>query len=111
MKIRDVALDLARFSLSALLLHAAAAPEPALAAFELRDASPEALGTASTDGARIPFLDEPEFSGGWGLGGSRASIFGAEGLDWSQLDAVVHAGPHAVRLAWTDLSAPGARES
>ena len=65
------------------LLLAVAAPGAARAAFELRDAAPMALGAVSPDGASLPFDSSSAGGSGlsWRAGGSRASLFEAEGLD------------------------------
>jgi len=114
-------------AVAAFLLWSAAAPTPlAWGAFELRDASPDALGTASTDGAWHPFDDasgpvlsaDPGDSASagitgisWRAGATRASPFGADALSLNQLDFSLQRNTHALRLEYAALSGPGTGES
>src|SRR5205809_5401507 len=95
------------------LLLATAAPGAARAAFELRDAAPMALGAVSPDGASLPFDSSSAGGSGlsWRAGGSRASLFEAEGLEQSQLDLELGFSAVALRLGYLSLSGPGSRES
>src|SRR5882672_3443080 len=78
------------------------------AAFELRDASPSALGSASLDRAA-----EPLFAGDLGtetaLEVSRALLFDAEGLHADRIAARIERGSLAADLAWGAVSSPAAR--
>jgi len=108
----------------AALLLASAAPAPGHAAFELRDAGPAFLGAVSTDGAWLPLYPEPSFAPGgngdssraetpatWRVGGSRASLFDADGLTLDQVDLSLSQRSRAARFDYVALSGPGARES
>ncbi len=94
--------------IAALLLWRALLPTPARAAFELRDASPAALGHVSTDGAWFPFEEE---GGGWRGGMSRASLYDADGLTHTELDAALCGSRYVCAADYVTTVSPGARES
>jgi len=96
--------------LGALLLLRVLHPAPALAAFELRDASPLALGRASTDGAWFP-PGEEEGAEGWSAGACRAALYAADGLSHDQLDAAFAGSRFTARIGCMAVSGPGSRES
>ena len=96
-------------ALAALLLLGALLPTPARAAFELRDGGPLALGRASTDGAWLPF--EGEEDQGWRAGLSRTSLYDADGLTHTELDAALGRSGFAGRVDYVVTASPGARQS
>ena len=67
-------------AVGALRLILIAAAAPARAAFDLRQAVPEALGAVSSDLAFDPLEDRPPGAGGAIAEGSHASLFGVPGL-------------------------------
>jgi hypothetical protein len=90
----------------------AAAPRPALAAFEVRDASPMALGAVSMD------LDEAAHPGrrtlvpgGLELGASHATLFDVEGLTAEQGWIVRNGRGAGAALSVCQVGPPGARET
>jgi hypothetical protein len=85
-------------------------PEGAIAAFELCDASPAALGAVSMDREARGFFDEGDARPGFGLVASHASLYGVEGLGSEQAVASFHSGSLGVGLAHTQTGAPGLRE-
>jgi len=84
----------------------------ARAAFEVRDASPLALGTVSMD-------IDPEMLGtaddaderGWRVGASHASLYQVDGLAADQASARLACGGIAAALEWSQAGQPGARET
>jgi hypothetical protein len=90
----------------AIALAAIAFPALAGAAFDVRDASPAALGAASLDIAASPFFE----TGGLAASASHASLYQAEGLTSER--ATVAFGGRATRASatWNQLGFPGARE-
>jgi len=78
----------------------------ALAAFEVRDATPAALGAASLDLASDPFFT----SAGYSASTSHTTLYQSDGLT-SERAAVAFAGRSARLVAtWNQLGFPGARE-
>jgi len=90
----------------ALALTTAAVPAGALAAFEVRDTSPAALGAASVDVAAGPFFERT----GLAASASHATLYQADGLTSER--ATVAFGGRAARVSaiWNQLGFPGARE-
>lgn len=84
-------------------------PSLAHAAFELRDASPGALGAVSTDLDPEPMLD-PSAGDGWRLSASHAALFQVEGLTAEQASAIYAANPGFVGISFAQLGVPGERE-
>lgn len=83
-----------------------AVASPARAAFEVRDATPAALGAASLDLAPSPFFD----SAGFAASASHATLYQSEGLT-SERAAVTFGGSRArASASWNQLGFPGARE-
>lgn len=93
----------------ASLLAFGAAPGETRAAFELRDASPAALGAVSMDRDAREFFDD-EARRGFGLEGSHASLYGVEGLGSEQMRATFRSGSLGLDLAHAQTGAPGLRE-
>lgn len=89
-----------------IALAAIAFPALARAAFEVRDASPAALGAASLDIAAGPFFER----GGLAASASHASLYQADGLTSER--ATIAFGGRAARVSatWNQLGFPGARE-
>ena len=93
----------------AVALLAALAPAPAArAAFEVRDASPAALGAASLDIAAPP-LFEPARTG-LAASVTHASLYQAEGLTNERASLAVALGGLRASASWNQLGFPGARE-
>ena len=90
----------------ALALTTAAVPAGALAAFEVRDTSPAALGAASVDVAAGPFFERT----GLAASASHATLYQADGLTSER--ATIAFGGRAARVSatWNQLGFPGARE-
>ncbi|MGH7681723.1 MAG: hypothetical protein ACRENN_07015 [Candidatus Eiseniibacteriota bacterium] len=85
---------------------------PAIAAFEVRDASPSALGTVSMD-IDPEILDASDDSDGrgWRVGASHASLYQVEGLAADQASARLERSGIVAALAWSQAGQPGARET
>ena len=96
--------------IGAFLVSAALCPGGALAAFELCDASPGALGAVSMDREARGFFDERAARRGLGLAASHASLYGVEGLGSEQAVASFHSGALGFDLAHAQTGAPGLRE-
>ncbi|HET9251689.1 MAG TPA: hypothetical protein VFP58_06190 [Candidatus Eisenbacteria bacterium] len=92
-----------------LLVSLAATPSMALGAFELRDASPVALGSVSMDREARGFFDEVPRRG-FGFVASHASLHGVEGLASEQARASLDSGALGIDLAHAQTGAPGLRE-
>ena len=90
----------------ALALAAAAVPAGARGAFEVRDASPAALGAASLDAAAGPLFERT----GLAASASHAMLYQADGLTSER--ATIAFGGRAARVSatWNQLGFPGARE-
>jgi hypothetical protein len=89
---------------------ALSSPPGAHAAFELRDASPASLGAASLEETSGPlFTLEPD--AGLRVAASRASLYETGDLAAQRLSAAGPLSRARVEVAWTQVSAPGARES
>ena len=84
-------------------------PAAALAALELRDASPPALGAVSLDREARAFFDETP-TRGFGLAASHASLHDVEGLGSEQARASFHSEGLTVDLTHAQTGAPGMRE-
>lgn len=82
----------------------------ARAAFEVRDASPASLGEASLETAAAP-LFAPESETRTRVAASRASLFETGDLVAQRLSAEGSLVRARVAVAWSQVSAPGARES
>jgi hypothetical protein len=95
-------------SAAAILVVAAALviASHACAAFEVRDASPTALGAASLDLASVPFFVPT----GFGASASHTALYQSDGLT-SERGTIGYAGRAArVSATWNQLGFPGARE-
>lgn len=99
---------------------ALAFPPAARAAFELRDASPEALGAVSADlppearddaGAGGSAGAPADPSARWSLGASRASLYGVEGLSAERAFATLRTGGVAIAGSWGTVGVSGLVES
>ena len=78
----------------------------ARAAFEVRDASPAALGAASLDLASVPFFEPAGFA----ASASHTALYESDGLT-SERAAIAFGGRAArVSATWNQLGFPGARE-
>ena len=86
-----------------------AAPMPGLAAFEVRDASPAALGSASLDVAAQP-LFESAFDRGLSASASHAALDQADGLTSEQVSVALAGRLARVAATWNQVGFPGARE-
>ena len=114
-----------RLTIAAAMIAACATiPAAALAAFELRDASPAALGAVSTDIEAPPLLgagsldafpagfsrrggtESPHFR----LGASHAALFEVEGLSADHIGAAVGARGFTVEFSFEQVGGPGALE-
>jgi len=88
------------------------APAPARAAFELRDASPEALGAVSIDLMAEPMFDPVEsHRAGIRLGASHAALYQVEGLTQERAWAGIEGRGAAVSVSYARVGVPGAVES
>jgi hypothetical protein len=97
----------AHAKLAIALAHVAIAfPALAGAAFDVRDASPAALGAASLDIAASPFFERD----GLTAAASHAALYQADGLTSER--ATIGFGGRAARVSatWNQLGFPGARE-
>lgn len=84
---------------------------PALAAFELRDASPAALGAASPDLAAEPMFSAATLdSTGFRVGGSHASLYQIDGLTAECVSAALETRPLSLNFSYSQVGIPGARE-
>jgi len=88
---------------------ASLAPRAAIAAFELRDASPGALGAVSTDFDLDPML-EPPARHGLVLIASHAALYQVDGLTAEQASALVTGRTGTAELSLLQLGVPGERE-
>ena len=97
--------------LAAALLAAAllVATPDARAAFEVRDASPAALGAASLDLAAQPFFDGAS-DRGLSASASHATLDQAEGLTAEQARVALAGRLARVAVTWNQIGFPGARE-
>jgi hypothetical protein len=86
-----------------------AAPRAALAAFELRDASPAALGAVSMDRGPAGFFEDGARRG-LGFTASHASLYGVEGLTSEQAGVTLAAGAARLDLSHAQVGVPGVRE-
>ncbi|HKW50641.1 MAG TPA: hypothetical protein VJQ53_02820 [Candidatus Eisenbacteria bacterium] len=86
-------------------------PSAALAAFELRDASPAALGAVSIDLESQSMLDGAEPRLGVRLGASHASLYQVDGLVQDRAWAEVEGRRGSASLALARVGVPGAEES
>jgi hypothetical protein len=86
-----------------------AVPPPAIAAFELRDASPAALGAVSMDREAGGFFEEDPARGA-SVHASHAALYEIEGLTSEQAGASARAGGFRIALGHAQVGAPGARE-
>ena len=85
---------------------------PARAAFELRDASPAALGAVSIDLDSQSLFDEAEPGrGGIRLGASHASLYQVDGLVQDRAWAAIEGRRGSVSLACARVGVPGTTES
>ena len=99
-----------RCTLASLLLALGAlVPSVAFAAFELRDASPAALGAVSMDREAREFFDEGARRG-LGFAASHASLHGVDGLGSEQARASLQSGALRFDLSHAQTGAPGLRE-
>jgi len=85
-------------------------PGPAAAAFELRDASPGALGAVSTDVDLDPMFDSPA-PHGLRLAASHAALFQVEGLTAEQAAALFAGRMGTAEISLMQLGVPGEREN
>ena len=85
-------------------------PQGASAAFDLRDATPEALGSASPDLAFDPLgdrsSDAPRFTGAW----SHASLDDVEGLAADAVGAAWTVRRASIRAGWSRVGTPDLAE-
>jgi len=84
-------------------------PPPAIAAFELRDASPAALGAVSMDCEADGFFEE-DLARGTSFRASHAALYQIEGLTSEQAGGSARAGGFRIALGHAQVGAPGARE-
>ena len=96
-------------ALLALTLSHATGPARAIAAFELRDASPPALGAVSLDREADP-LFEDDARRGLGVRASHAALYGVEGLTSEQVAVSFRTGALRLDLSQTQVGVPGIRE-
>lgn len=82
---------------------------PANAAFELRDASPSALGAVSMDLDPEPMFD-PSLKHGWRMSASHAALFQVDGLTAEQVSAFYAANLGVATISFLQLGVPGERE-
>ena len=89
------------------------APGPALAAFELRDASPAALGAVSTDlAAEQPmFADPPASHLCVRMSASHASLYQTDGLSADRVQLCAEGRPGSISISYARVGVPGAGES
>jgi len=106
-------MSVARSALACVLVIAASAlalrAGPAFAAFELRDASPGALGAVSTDFDLDPMFEpgrHPELR----LTASHAALFQVEGLTAEQAAGLIAGRIGTAELSLLQLGVPGERE-
>lgn len=113
---RGVALELSPIEANALgallavALAIAACPRPAGAAFDLRHASPEALGAASADLAFDPLGDCASSAPGVVAAWSHASLYGVEGLAGDDVAAAWSSRRIAVEGVWSRAGTPDLAE-
>jgi hypothetical protein len=93
-------------ALAAALL---AATSDVRAAFEVRDASPAALGSASLDLAAQPFF-EGASDRGLSASASHATLDQADGLTCEQIRVALAGRLARVAVTWNQIGFPGARE-
>jgi hypothetical protein len=93
----------------ALTAVGALAHVPAQAAFEVRDASPSALGSASMDLVADPMFADPR-PPKVRLSASHATLYSAEGLTVEEAALSVAAGPAPFAISIAQIGVPGARE-
>jgi hypothetical protein len=87
-------------------------PRAAHAAFELRDASPEALGAVSVDVASEPMFDAVgSRRAGIRFGASHSSLYQVEGLAQERVWAGIDGRRASVSLAYAKVGVPGVVES
>jgi hypothetical protein len=98
-------------TLGALVLAAAllVATSDARAAFEVRDASPAALGSASLDLAARPFF-EGASDRGLSASASHTTLDQADGLTSEQARVAIAGRLARVGVTWNQIGFPGARE-
>lgn len=84
---------------------------PAMAAFELRDASPAALGGVSIDLESEPILGAAGLRAGIRAGASHSALYQVEGLAQDQAWLGVEGRRGSVSLVWSRVGVSGATES
>lgn len=84
-------------------------PAHAVAAFELRDASPPALGAVSLDRDADPWFED-DARRGLSVRASHAALYGVEGLTSEQAAGSFRTGALRLDLAQTQVGVPGIRE-
>jgi hypothetical protein len=99
----------AGFLAAAALVVGSADLPPAFAAFELRDASPAALGAVSMDREPAAFFEDGARRG-LGFTASHASLYAVEGLTSEQAGVTLAAGAARVDLSHAQVGVPGVRE-
>ena len=83
-----------------------AAASPARAAFEVRDATPAALGAASLDLASVPFFEPAGFA----ASASHTALYQSDGLTSERAGIAFGGRAACVSASWNQLGFPGARE-
>lgn len=89
-----------------------ATPGAARAAFEVRDASPAALGAVSLDLDAAPMFEAGEVErAGVRAGASHAALYQVEGLAADLAWVAVDVGRGAASVSWAQVGVPGVREN
>jgi hypothetical protein len=109
MRPRACVSGIAALAATLALCEAAAIPRHAAAAFELRDASPAALGAVSMDREPHGFFEDAGLRG-LGLTASHASLYGVDGLTAEKACASFATSTIGVDLSHAQVGAPGVRE-
>jgi len=101
-----------RYAVALLAALSMASPARALAAFEVRDGSPAALGAVSLDLDAEPMLDSAwEGRSSLRLVASHAALLQVEGLTAEQVAATCEIEPASIALSYLQLGVPGQREA